>query len=155
MKSLKQAIALAMAGSLVYAGAAMAQAPQPTQSKPDTVAATAVPVAGRTPLGVAIIEMDAIIEGWSVKENLLRKAVVNEKKERIGTVDDIIITSNPDAKMNAASFAIIGVGGFLGIARHDVAIPMEQLRLEDGRLVLAGATKETLKALPRFEYRRK
>mgnify|MGYP003431861055 CR=1 FL=1 len=59
-------------------------------------------------------------------------------------MDDIIITPSADAKLSAASFAIVGVGGFLGIKRHDVVIPMEQ-----------GATKESLKALPPFEYRRK
>ena len=145
MNTIKQATALLMASCLLYAGSVMAQAP----------ATTAVPVAGRTTVGVAVVEMDAIIAGWSVKEHLLRKAVVNEKKERIGTVDDIIITPSADAKMNSASFAIIGVGGFLGIKRHDVVIPMEQLKLEDNRLVLTGATKETLKALPAFEYKRK
>lgn len=150
MNTIKQATALLMASCLLCAGSAMAQAPAKT-----TTATTAVPVAGKTALGVAVIEMDAIIAGWSVKENLLRKAVVNEKKERIGTVDDIIVTPNPDAKMTSASYAIIGVGGFLGIKRHDVAIPMEQLKLEDNRLVLTGATKEALKALPAFEYRRK
>lgn len=150
MNTIKQATALAMASCLLCAGSAMAQAPAKT-----TTTTTAVPVAGRLPLGVAVIEMDAIVAGWSVKENLLRKAVINEKKERIGTVDDIIITPNPDAKMISASYAIIGVGGFLGIKRHDVAIPMEQLKLEDNRLVLTGATKEALKALPMFEYKRK
>ena len=155
MNSLNQAIALMLAGSLLCAGAAMAQTTQSTQTVQPPVTSTAAPVAGRATLGVAVIEMDAIIAGWSVKEDLLRKAVVNEKKERIGVVDDIIITPSPGAKMNAASFAIVGVGGFLGIKRHDVAIPMEQLRLEEGRLVLQGATREALKALPPFEYRRK
>lgn len=151
MNSLNQAMVFIIAGSLLCAGAATAQSTQTAQ--PAT--STAVPVAGRAALGVAVIEMDAIIAGWSVKQDLLRKAVVNEKKEKIGAVDDIIVTPSPDAKMNAATFAIVGVGGFLGIKRHDVAIPMEQLRLEEGRLVLPGATKEALKALPPFEYRRK
>lgn len=152
MNSPNQAMVLIIAGGLLCAGAATAQSTQ-TAQQPAT--STSVPVAGRATLGVAVIEMDAIIAGWSVKQDLLRKAVVNEKKEKIGAVDDIIVTPSPDAKMNAATFAIVGVGGFLGIKRHDVAIPMEQLKLEEGRLVLPGATKEALKALPPFEYRRK
>ena len=147
MNTIRTAMVLAVAGSLLCAGPALAQAMPDTQS--------AAPVAGRTNLGVAVIEMDAVISGWSVKNNLLRKAVVNEKNEKIGAVDDIIITPSADAKLSAASFAIVGVGGFLGIKRHDVVIPMEQLKLQDGRLVLQGATKESLKALPPFEYRRK
>jgi hypothetical protein len=36
--------------------------------------------------------------------------------------------------------------------RHDVAVPVSQLKENDGKLVLAGATKEALKAIPPFEY---
>ena len=151
MNTIRTAMALAVAGSLLCAGPALAQATPETQ----TGATASAPIAGRTNLGVAVIEMDAVISGWSVKESLLRKAVVNEKNEKIGSVDDIIITPSGDAKLSAASFAIVGVGGFLGLKRHDVVIPVEQLRLQDGRLVLQGATKESLKALPPFEYRRK
>ena len=67
--------------------------------------------------------------------------------EKIGAVEDLIIT--PD---KAVSYAIVGTGGFLGIDRHDVAIPVGQLQLEGDKLMLAGATKEGLKALPKFEY---
>lgn len=151
MKTIRTTMALAVAAALLCAGQALAQAT--TESQPG--ATGSVPVAGRTNLGVAVIEMDAVISGWSVKNNLLRRAVVNEKNEKIGTVDDVIITPTADAKLSAASFAIVGVGGFLGIKRHDVVIPMEQLRLQDGQLVLPGATKEALKALRPFEYRRK
>ena len=43
-------------------------------------------------------------------------------------------------------------GGFLGVASHDVAIPVNQFTQSDGKLVLAGATKEAIKAMPPFEY---
>jgi hypothetical protein len=107
-------------------------------------------VAGRAKLGVAKVEMDAVFSGWSLKREILNKAVSNDQKEKIGTIDDIIIT--PD---NSAAYAIIGVGGFLGMGRHDVAIPMKQMKLQEGALTLPGATKEQLKELPMFEYARK
>jgi len=44
------------------------------------------------------------------------------------------------------------VGGFLGFGVHDVAIPVGLLTLVDGKLVLPGATKEAIKAIPKFEY---
>jgi hypothetical protein len=116
-------------------------------------AGTTGPVAGKTLLGVTVVEMEAIIIGWSAKKDLLDKTVQNDKKEKIGKIEDIIVT--PDAKIPFASYAIIGVGGFLGIGRNDVAIPMEQIKLQDGNLVLPGATKEALKKLPKFEYARK
>ena len=43
---------------------------------------------------------------------------------------------------------------FIGLTKHDVAIPVSQLKLVDNKLVLAGATKEALKACPPFEYAR-
>ena len=154
MCSIPKAIAIVMASSVLFAGVASAQSTPSTQSKP---AATTAPVAvaGTSTLGVAVVEMDAVIGGWSVQKDILKKSVYNEKKEKIGTISDIVISPNPDAKLPSTSFAIIGVGGFLGMGKHDVVVPMEQIKLQDKNLVLAGATKDALKAMPKFEYKRK
>jgi uncharacterized protein YrrD len=87
--------------------------------------------------------------GWSTKRQILGQPVFNDKDERVGSIDDIIIA--PD---KAVSYAIINAGGFTGLTKHDVAIPVSQLKLVDNKLVLAGATKEALKASPPFEYAR-
>jgi hypothetical protein len=50
------------------------------------------------------------------------------------------------------SYAIVNAGGFLGVAKHDVAIPVDQLKLVDNKLILAGATRDALKETPPFEY---
>jgi sporulation protein YlmC with PRC-barrel domain len=113
------------------------------------------PVAGATPLGVTVTEMEAVVVGWSVKKDLLGKTVTNDKKERIGKIEDIIVAPGSGSKMPHASVAIIGVGGFLGMARHDVAIPTDQIRIEGTNLMLPGATKDALKATPEFQYARK
>jgi hypothetical protein len=104
-------------------------------------------VAGSTLLGVATAEMRQVTFGWSAKRQVLGKAVYNDQNQVIGKIDDVIIA--PD---KAVSYAIIGAGGFLGVARHDVAIPVSQIKLEDGKMVLAGATKQALEAQPNFEY---
>ena len=104
-------------------------------------------VAGSTPLGVTVTELQAVVKGWSVKRTVLGQSVYNDKNEKVGSVDDIIIT--PD---KAVSYAIVGTGGFLGLAKHDVAIPVSQFKLVDNKLVLPGATKEALKAIPEFQY---
>jgi sporulation protein YlmC with PRC-barrel domain len=104
-------------------------------------------VAGSTTLGVTVEEQKVLAAGWSAKKNILGTAVYNSSNEKIGAVEDLIIA--PD---KAVSFAIVGTGGFLGIDRHDVAIPIGQLKLEGDKLLLPGATKEGLKALPKFEY---
>ena len=104
-------------------------------------------VAGSTALGVTVEEQKFLVMGWSAKKYILGKAVYNSSDEKIGAVEDLIIT--PD---KAVSYAIVGTGGFLGIDRHDVAIPVRQLKLQGDKLMLPGATKEGLKALPKFEY---
>jgi len=104
-------------------------------------------VAGSTLLGVSVAELQEVVNGWSVKRTILGQPVYNDNNERVGSVDDIIIT--PD---KAVSYAIVGTGGFLGLAKHDVAIPVSQLKLVDKKLVLPGATKEALKAIPEFQY---
>jgi uncharacterized protein YrrD len=88
--------------------------------------------------------------GWSAKRQVLGEPVYNEKTERIGTVDDIVIAADM-----TRSYAIIGVGGFLGIGKRDIVVRLSQLiRQVDGSFVLVGATKDVLKALPPFEYAR-
>ena len=106
-------------------------------------------VAGSTTLGIATAELREVTLGWSAKRQVLGKPVFNDKSERIGTIDEIVIA--PD---KAVSYAIIGAGGFLGVGKHDVAIPVNQLQELAGKFVLPGATKEALEAMPPFEYGR-
>ena len=103
--------------------------------------------AGSPTLGVTAEEHKVLAVGWSAKKDVLGEAVYNSNDEKIGAVEDLIIT-----REKAVSYAIVGTGGFLGIDRHDVAIPFGQLKRVGDKLVLAGATKDGLKALPKFEY---
>jgi hypothetical protein len=104
-------------------------------------------VAGSTTVGVQVSKLQVVATGWSAKKQLLGKTVCNENGEEVGKIDDLIIA--PD---NAVSFVIIGAGGFVGLKRHQVAIPAARLAEGDGTFVLAGATKAFIKGLPAFEY---
>ena len=104
-------------------------------------------IAGSTTLAISVEELKAVAIGWSAKKKVLGKDVYNDKGEKIGVVDDLIIT--PDRSL---SYAIIGAGGFLGVGKHDVAIPVGRFKEDKGRIVLAGATKDALMAVPKFEY---
>jgi hypothetical protein len=104
-------------------------------------------VAGTTTIGVTVAEMNEIIAGWSAKKNILGKPVYNDANQKIGSIDDIIITPE-----KFVSYAIVGTGGFVGLMKHDVAIPMSHLQLDKGKAILPGATKDVLKALPEFAY---
>ena len=106
-------------------------------------------VAGSVRLGVTVEEQRAIAEGWSAKNQIIGKTVYNDGGDSIGTVEDLIVA--PD---RAVTHAIVGAGGFLGLGKHDVLIPVGQFEFENERLTLPGATKETLENLPVFEYAR-
>lgn len=140
---------LAMSLVPLCVGGASAQAPAQSSAQ-----APAAPVAGRAPLGVTVIEMETVVLGWSAQRDLLGKTVVNDKNEKIGKIDDLIISPSK-GNVPAAPFAIVGVGGFLGMGKHDVAIPMAQFKIQNKQLSLPGATKEALKALPAFVYQKR
>jgi len=98
-------------------------------------------------VGVTKDDQKVVATGWSLKKDIMDKAVYNDNDEKIGSVEDLIVSRN-----KSLSYAIIGVGGFVGIGTHDVAIPMNQIKEQNNKLVLPGATKEALKALPEFQY---
>jgi sporulation protein YlmC with PRC-barrel domain len=104
------------------------------------------PVAGLVPLGVAVVETEAVATGWRASK-LMHADVYNDSNQKIGKIDDFIVS--PDGKL---SIAVVDVGGFLGLAAHRVAIPVEQFGKVAPKVVLKGATKEALKALPEFKY---
>jgi sporulation protein YlmC with PRC-barrel domain len=83
----------------------------------------------------------------SAKKSVLGKEVYNDKNEKIGSILDLVIS--PDTTVSAA---IIATGGFLGVATHDVAVPIGSLDIRNGNFYLAGATKEALKDTPEFQY---
>lgn len=103
-----------------------------------------------TTIGVSVVEMNDVVNGWSVQRQLLGQPVYNDKDEKIGKIEDIILN-----KERSASYGIVSTGGFLGLGAHDVAIPAKQLQMKNERLMLPGASKETLRAMPTFEYARK
>jgi sporulation protein YlmC with PRC-barrel domain len=112
----------------------------PTQALAQIAGAT-------TTVGVSVVESTEVAAGWSVKKTLLGKAIYNDAGQKVGKVEDLIIS--PDKNV---SYLIVGAGGFIGIGRHDVAVPVAQVKDQGGRLVMAGATKEALEALPAFDY---
>jgi ribosomal 30S subunit maturation factor RimM len=73
--------------------------------------------------------------------------VVNEANETVGTIDDLIVT--PDGK---TPYAVLSVGGFLGLGTKYVIVPFTSLKIADKKIVLPGGNKDALKALPDFKY---
>jgi sporulation protein YlmC with PRC-barrel domain len=113
------------------------------------IAASAADSAAQT-AGSTLISKEQLREvstGWSAKKQILGKDVYNEAGEKVGDINDLIV-----APSRAFAYAIVGVGGFLGMGEHNVAVPVSKLKQQMGKIVLSGATKEALKAAPKFEY---
>src|ERR1700716_498898 len=102
------------------------------------------------PAAVALVVVDVVWVADGYRFSKLRgETVYNSTNEKIGTLDDLIVGKD------RVLFAIIQVGGFLGIGSRLVAVPYTSLQIsqEGKHIVLPGATKEQLKALPEFVYR--
>src|SRR6478672_1315740 len=125
--------------------AAPGPSPQAPEVSPPPAAPGPSPQAPERPLGVTVPELRDVTKGWSVKRTILGQPVYNDKDERVGSVEDIIVTDK------AVSYGIINAGGFLGFTKHNVDIPISQFKLVDNKLVLPGATKEALKSRPELQ----
>jgi hypothetical protein len=49
-------------------------------------------------------------------------------------------------------YAVLSIGGFLGMGTHMVIIRYDSLTFADNKIVLRGGTKDGLKMLPEFQY---
>ena len=101
-----------------------------------------------TPQTVTIMKVDpsSLTTGYRTSK-VVGSTVVNEANETVGTIDDLIVT--PSEKV---PFAVLSVGGFLGMGTKYVVVPYSSLTVRDKKMMLPGATKDSLKALPEFKY---
>ena len=101
-----------------------------------------------TPQTLSVMKVDpaSLATGYRTSK-VVGSTVVNETNETVGTIDDLIVT--PGDKI---PFAVLSVGGFLGVGTKFVVVPYNSLEVRDNKMVLTGATKESLKSLPAFKY---
>ena len=97
-------------------------------------------------LSVMKVDPTSLATGYRTSK-VVGSTVVNEANETVGTIDDLIVT--PGDKV---PFAVLSVGGFLGIGTKYVVVPYSSLVVHDKQMMLPGATKESLKSLPEFKY---
>jgi sporulation protein YlmC with PRC-barrel domain len=96
---------------------------------------------------LVVVDVIAVGKGYRVSK-LTGRSVVNDKNERIGTIDDFIIGRD------RVLFTILQVGGLLGIGSRLVAVPYQSIKIDDegNKITLPGATKEQLQKLAEFKY---
>jgi hypothetical protein len=97
---------------------------------------------------VAVLEVDVKVAAEGLRAtDFIGTHVYNESEENIGLVDDLMIGGD-----NCVGYAILSIGGFLGLGRLLVAVRFDRLELGEDRLYLPGATRDALKSLPKFDY---
>ncbi len=124
----------------------------------------AVIVASAAMIGVALLSSRAVAQGTPQTIELAKvdvttlaagyrgskvigSNVINDADETIGKIDDILVSS--DGKQ---PYAILSIGGFLGMGTHLVVVPYDSLKFADNKVTLPGGTKDGLKMLPEFKY---
>jgi hypothetical protein len=92
------------------------------------------------------VDVQKLAAGYR-SSKIVGSPVVNDANEKIGDVDDLLV--EPSDKV---LFAVLSVGGFLGMGERLVVVPFRSLQIAVNRVMLPGGTKDALKALPEFEY---
>jgi len=111
---------------------------------------SAIPSAFSQKVVVLDVDVKEVAKGYRASE-LTGADVENSMGEKIGSIDDLIVDRDK------VLFAVLQVGGFLGIGGFLVAMPYNSLEInEDGsKIVLAQGSKEQLQKLPEFKYEKK
>ena len=127
MKRTSLVVGVAMGGTLLFAGPVWAQ------GAPQTVS-------------IERVDVQKLAAGYR-SSKIVGSPVVNDANEKIGDIDDLLV--EPSDKV---LFAVLSVGGFLGMGEHLVVVPFSRLQITGNRVLLPGGTKDALKALPEFKY---
>jgi sporulation protein YlmC with PRC-barrel domain len=117
----KYAIA-GLAGSALLASVAFAQ--NPTSSANTDQATTAAP---------AVASDTSSFKGNSSK--LVGLNVYNDSNESLGSINDLLTDKSGNIKA-----VVIGVGGFLGVGEHLVAVAFDKVKFVDDPIAYTGAS---------------
>jgi hypothetical protein len=95
---------------------------------------------------IAKVDVQKVAGGYRASK-VIGSNVLNDANETIGKIDDLLVTR--DGK---EPYAVLSIGGFLGMGTHLVVVRYDSLAFADNKIVLPGGSKDVLKMLPAFEY---
>ncbi len=123
------------------------------------IAAIAVSLASAPAIAQTTRPSTAALSGVAMKDlgggyrasKVIGSTVVNDQNESVGKIDDLIVSAGAQEPV-----AVLSVGGFLGVGSKLVAVRYNELKAnpEKSDFILPSATKDSLKALPDFNYAR-
>src|SRR3954451_14155255 len=113
-----------LAGTALLASIAFAQ--QPSTSTESTKSPTAASDTSSSP--------SSFQGNWRASK-VVGLSVYNDKNESVGSINDLLTDKN--GKITAV---VIGVGGFLGVGEHLVAVPFEKVKFSTEPVAYTGAS---------------
>ena len=120
---------------------------QQDPAAPATAPAETTQPAPSTDKAARVVKADGYLATNMIGENVYNGT--GDDAVNIGDVNDLVIAK--DGKVEAV---VVGVGGFLGMGEHNVAVEFPQLSWAEkngDRWLVYPATKEQLQALPAFD----
>ncbi len=147
--------------ALITAGA-VAQTPPASNPSAPPSQTQSTPPAATSPAANSSAAATQQQSGQWRGSQLIGLDVYNDKDENIGDINDVIL--GKDGKIE---LIVIGVGGWLGMGEHDVALRWDQVRFseqprkgdtknaESGEKpdhAMVSMTKDQLKNMPAFKY---
>lgn len=110
-----------LAGSALLASVAFAQTPTATTDR-----------SNMAPAGTS--ETSSSLQGDWRASKVVGLNVYNDKNESVGSINDLLTDKTGNIKA-----VIIGVGGFLGVGEHLVAVPFDKVKFVNEPVVYTGA----------------
>jgi sporulation protein YlmC with PRC-barrel domain len=108
-----------LVGSALLATVAIAQTPPATGDRASTPPAAAS-------------DQQAFQGNWRASK-VVGLSVYNEKNETLGSINDLLMDKNGDIKA-----VVLGVGGFLGVGEHLVAVPFDKMKFVNEPVAYTG-----------------
>jgi hypothetical protein len=72
--------------------------------------------------------------------------VFNAEGQEVGAIEDLVLDQNQIA------YAVVSVGGLLGLGEKRVAVPLDDLQLGEGETYLmSSATQDQLEQMPEYD----
>jgi hypothetical protein len=111
-------ITAGLAGSVLLASVAFAQTPTTTSERADTAQAAV---------------SNSTFQGDWRASKVVGLNVYNDNNESIGSINDLLTDKSGNIKA-----AVIGVGGFLGVGAHLVAVPFDKIKFVNEPVAYTG-----------------
>jgi sporulation protein YlmC with PRC-barrel domain len=118
--TMTKTFAAALMASTLLAASALAQSNPPPAAKPEAPATTMQPPAAKS--AAATVQSS---DQWRAYK-LIGLNVYNNNNEKIGDIKELIT-----GKDGQIDLVVIGVGGFLGMGEHNVAMKWNQIKFVD------------------------